>query len=192
MAIVAGLPDDETGWPGLLKAMPSLLRSRERAQVDVIFNPSAGGVLAANLLSLGDLEGYAVGAFPMSTMVTRVVEDRTPYVLDDFAPLVLARAAPYALLANKKAPFADLAQLAKAAKTREVELLHDGLAPINPGPLLALAALGSLGFKPSLTQVKSPSPAALFGEADRLLAWPLDRLPPEIPADAPYKIVAIL
>ncbi|MDR1084087.1 MAG: hypothetical protein LBP22_04330 [Deltaproteobacteria bacterium] len=194
LTILAGLPESAHGSAGFISRLPEFLGPAISARIRLSYNPASGGVMAANRLSLAHPDGTMLGALPLSAVVTRTIEDRTPYVLSDFEPVLLAWSAPYALVAPPSAPFQNLAQMIELNKrnpeNRALTFYHDGLNPISPGTLQTLAVTKKSGLKLNLTQRAGLTPALLVGsEPNVFMAWPLDQLAPE---SKQYKIVAVL
>jgi hypothetical protein len=118
-------------------------------------------------------------------MITRVLEERTPYLLEEFTPIILAPGEPYALLASNKANFKRLNE----ANLTTLTFYHAGLEPIGMGDLLALSVFKEMGAQPQLTKVETLTPNYTLSDPRALVAWPLrlaTDLGPEI------KIVAVL
>ncbi|MDR0548385.1 MAG: tripartite tricarboxylate transporter substrate binding protein [Deltaproteobacteria bacterium] len=189
VAVVAGLPDSQKGWPGYLRSLTDLMSSKLSVQTRLVFNPLADGILAANRLSLANLDGSLLGVLPMVAMATRVAEDRTPYVLDDFEPLLLAETVPFALLAGPKAPFNNLSSLKAFAKSGQITFWRAGLDPIALGDLLAYGLFRDLGLKPNLVFKATLDPKFLAQDPTALMVKPLDELDLGLNH---YKIVAVL
>jgi hypothetical protein len=125
----------------------------------------------------------------MVAMVTRVLEDRTPYLMTDFQPTLLAPGQTYALLAPRAATFNNFRDLAQVPR---LTLLHDGLDPLSPGTLAALGALRDLGLQPALTYRSPLTPLDLETVPNSVMAWPLEATTVADPAAPPYKIIAVL
>jgi tripartite-type tricarboxylate transporter receptor subunit TctC len=194
LTILVGLPESAQGSVGFISRLPEFLGPAISARIRLSYNPAAGGVLAANRLSLAHPDGTLLGALPLSAVVTRTIEERTPYVLGDFEPVLLAWSVPYALVAPPSAPFQNLAQMVELNKknpeNRALTFYHDGLNPISPGTLQALAVTKKAGINLNLTQRANLTPALLIGsDPNVLMAWPLDQLAPD---SKQYKIVAVL
>jgi tripartite-type tricarboxylate transporter receptor subunit TctC len=151
------------------------------------YNPTAKGVIAANRLSMAPLDGELLGVLPMTALITRVIEERTPYLLTDFDPVVLTPGDTYVLLASREAKFDRLNQV----NPKNLTLYHNGLDPISPGALLALAVMKSQGGFPNLVETEVLTPDILAHDPNATLAWSLHQLDAAAPAKG-YKIVAVL
>jgi tripartite-type tricarboxylate transporter receptor subunit TctC len=180
LTILAGLPEGPDGSSGMMPRLAELLGEAVSARVRLTWQPLGGGVLAANRLSLAHPDGSLLGIFPLSAVITRTAENRTPYILDNFEPVFLPWSQPQALLAPRAAPFSNLDQLAAAPADQKITLYHSGLDPMEPGTLLALALARRMNIfdRLELAEKENLSPEILSGGVSvySLLAWPLDQL----------------
>jgi tripartite-type tricarboxylate transporter receptor subunit TctC len=189
LSMVAGLPESPGG--GFLETLAERLGPKISARIRLTYTPAGGGVLAANRLSLAHPDGSILGVLPMNAVVTKTILERTPYILEDFEPILLAWNVPYVLLAPLDAPYNNLSQLDQASLTQKITFYHDGLDPVSAGTLEALALNSQLNNKWELKEINSVNLELITQSSNplALMAWPLDSLPKGTPN---YKILAVL
>jgi tripartite-type tricarboxylate transporter receptor subunit TctC len=127
---------------------------------------TAYGVKAASRTSLALSNGNFVGVLPLNALTAREIQQRTPYKTSEFLPLIFGWSKIIVLLIPNQNKIFTLDQLKLEAQTndRPLNLLHDGLDPVNPSTLMALDVIRKMSIDPNLVYLdhNNQNPAAIL------------------------------
>lgn len=167
--------------------------------------PQGRGVAAASRITFSKPDGFTAALLPAEALVTRELLIASPYVRQEFKPVLITWHSLNVLIAHANAPFNNLNELAQTAKTRSVTLACEDLRTLTIPTFQALALQKDLNFLFTLVKFNELSPDSLISSqaSDRqdtsdsaftpaeVMAWPLWDLARR-PDLAQFKIIAVL
>lgn len=133
--------------------------------VKVVNKPGGGAVLATAELAGSRPDGYTIGLISIGPMITQVLRGKTPYKNQDLRPLGLVWSSPFTLAARADAPYDNLAELAKYAKSNDLRLAHWGIGAVPTLIAMKAAAVGGFQWKETAYAKLNPL-LVVQGDAD--------------------------
>jgi tripartite-type tricarboxylate transporter receptor subunit TctC len=151
------------------KVMQDALKA---TSVPVINVPGADGNSGMVKLVAGDADGYTLAVLVTDTFYGNVVEKgAAPWRLSDITPLAVMNRQPFTYFTSPNGPYKTWADIAKAAKSKQIKIAIDGFGSAES---MLTKYLASKGVK--LTAVPFAKPgeryAALLGNHVDLLCEP--------------------
>lgn len=160
-----------------------LALSKKLGQPVVIENKAgANGVIGADFVAKQPPDGYAIVLVPTQHVYNSSIYEKLPFdPLKDFTPITLVGSAPLLIVASKTAPFKNLPEFIKYAKSRPANEINFSTAGAGSAGHLAGAMLAQvLGLKFQHVAYRGAAPAsqALFtGEVMVSISPPPPLLP---------------
>ena len=133
--------------------------------VKVVNKPGGGAVLATAELAGSRPDGYTIGLISIGPMITQGLRGKTPYKNQDLRPLGLVWSSPFTLAARADAPYDNLAELAKYAKSNDLRLAHWGIGAVPTLIAMKAAAVGGFQWKETAYAKLNPL-LVVQGDAD--------------------------